>query len=62
MLPTHDSDDDDVTASQLSQRSRYLSLTLNRSWKHWKNEYLLDLREAHHHRGGLMMLGYLFVR
>ena len=50
VLP-HDSGDE-VTASQLSRRSQHLNLTLNRFWKRWKNEYLLELREAHRHNKG----------
>ena len=44
--------DDEVTASQLSRRSRHLNLTLDRFWSRWRSEYLLELREAHRHNKG----------
>ena len=50
-VPDDDSDDD-VTADQLNRRSKHLNLTLNRFWKRWRNEYLLELREAHRHNKG----------
>ena len=50
-VPSDDSDEE-VTANLLSRRSKHLIFTLNRFWKHWRNEYLLELREAHRHNKG----------
>ena len=53
-LPEHYSgsqtlEDDDlkVTPSQLRKRFNHLKNVLNHYWKHWKHEYLTELREAH---------------
>ena len=51
-VPSNDSDDE-VTADQLSRRSRHLNITLNQIWKRLRNEYLLELREAHRHNKGI---------
>ena len=45
-----DGDDEEVTTDQLNRRSRHLSL---RFWGHWRNEYLLELKEAHQHHKGI---------
>ena len=50
-VPSDDSDKE-VIANLLSRRSKHLNFTLNRFWKRWTNEYLLELREAHHHSKG----------
>lgn len=51
--PVHSEDnDEEVTADTLTRRSRHLNLTLNRFWKRWKDEYLLELIEAHRHNKG----------
>ena len=50
-VPSDDSDEE-VTANLLSRRSKHLIFTLNRFWKRWRNEYLLELREAHRHNKG----------
>ena len=50
-VPGNDSDEE-VTANELSKRSKHLNLTLNRFWKRWKYEDLLELREAHRHHKG----------
>ena len=50
-VPSDDSDEE-VTANLLSRPSKHLNFTLNRFWKHWRNEYLLELREAHRHNKG----------
>ena len=50
-VPSDDSDEE-VTANLLSQRSKHLNFTLNRFRKRWRNEYLLELREAHRHNKG----------
>ena len=50
-VPSDDSDEE-VMANLLSRRSKHLNFTLNRFRKRWRNEYLLELREAHHHNKG----------
>ena len=36
----------------LTRRAQYVNTTINSFWKHWRREYLLELREAHrYHRG-----------
>ena len=44
--------DDDVDQDVLGRRARHLSHVLDRFWKRWKNEYLLELRSAHRHDRG----------
>ena len=45
-------DEDEVNSHLLNKRARHLNYTLNRFWVRWRNEYLLELREAHRHSGG----------
>ena len=52
-IPGDDDSDEEVTANQLNRRSRHLNLILNQFWRRWKNEYLLELREAHRHHKGI---------
>ena len=35
--------------SQLSARLKHLNRSLDAFWRRWRREYLLELREAHHH-------------
>ena len=44
--------DDDVDHNALGRRAQHLSRVLDRFWKRWKNEYLLELRSAHRHDRG----------
>ncbi len=37
----------------LNKRARHLNSTLNKFWRRWKNEYLLELREAHRYSRGI---------
>ena len=39
--------DDDYTPENLTRRAAHLAKTLERFWKRWKREYLLELREFH---------------
>ena len=43
-------DDPDYTPEGLTRRMSHLSKTLQRFWKRWKKEYLLELREFHRTR------------
>ena len=36
-----------VSSGELSRRLKHLSNTLNQFWRRWRNEYLIELREAH---------------
>ena len=40
-------DDTEVTAKHLSRKLVYLNRVLDEFWKQWRNEYLLELRNAH---------------
>ena len=42
-------DEFNPTKSQLHDRMRYLNVKLNHFWKRWRNEYLVELRNAHRH-------------
>jgi len=39
--------DFELNPSELSRRIRHLNNALNRFWRRWRREYLLELREAH---------------
>jgi hypothetical protein len=39
----------EVSTSDLSRRMKHLSNLMNHFWLRWRNEYLLELREAHRH-------------
>ena len=41
-----------VTRSDLDKRLQHLNGVLNKFWRRWKGEYLLELREAHRRHGG----------
>ena len=49
---TNDSPDYDIDVQprDLSRRMQHLSNILNHFWKRWKNEYLIELRNAHRHQ------------
>ena len=42
--------DIDVQPRDLSRRMQHLSNILNHFWKRWRNEYLIELRNAHRHQ------------
>ena len=42
--------DIDVQPQDLSRRMQHLSNILNHFWKRWRNEYLIELRNAHRHQ------------
>ena len=41
-----------VTPTSLSRRVKHLNGVLNQFWRRWRNEYLLELRDAHRNRRG----------
>jgi len=43
--------DIDIQPHDLSRRMQHLSNALNHFWKRWRNEYLLELRNAHRYFG-----------
>ena len=45
--------DFEVTPVSLSRRVKYLNGVLNQFWRRWRNEYLLELRDAHRNRQGV---------
>ena len=45
-------DDDVVDTALYNRRAQHLSRTLDRFWLRWKNESLLELREAHRYSHG----------
>ena len=49
-----DEDDDDleVNPSFLNKRLKYLRTILDRFWKRWRDEYLLELRDSHCYSSG----------
>ena len=47
-----DDDDAEVNPSFLNKRLKYLSTILNRFWKRWRDEYLLELRDSHRYSSG----------
>lgn len=42
----------EVNPNLLNKRARHLKNILNRSWKRWRNEHSLELRENHRHNRG----------
>ena len=46
--------DEEFTPTQpdLTRRLRHLNVVLNQFWRRWREEYLLELREAHRYHGG----------
>ena len=40
------------TASSLTKRMRHLAKTIENMWSRWRNEYLLELRNAHRSKQG----------
>ena len=49
-----DPDDEDYsgTTEHLDRRMKHLTNLLNHFWRRWRNEYLLELRDAHRHHKG----------
>ena len=49
-----DEDDDDleVNPSFLNKQLKYLRTILDRFWKRWRDEYLLELRDSHRYSSG----------
>jgi len=39
----------EVDSNLLTRRAQHLNKTLTHFWSGWRNEYLLELRESHHH-------------
>ena len=46
-----DGDEDfEITDEALQRRAKHLCSVLNHFWKRWREEYLLELRDAHHQK------------
>ena len=44
--------DFEVTPTVLTKRLKYLSTVLDKFWRRWRNEYLLELRDSHRYTSG----------
>ena len=44
--------DYEVTPTMLTKRLKHLSTVLDKFWRRWKSEYLLELRESHRYNSG----------
>ena len=51
-VPDDDDDDPEYSPENLTRRATHLAKTLERFWKRWKREYLLELREHHRSQAG----------
>ena len=44
--------DEEVNPALLDKHARHLNKTLDKFWKRWREEYLLELRDSHRHSSG----------